>query len=224
MTETNSDKGRRSSPNLDVRANFPSGPKFDTAKPRSLEEYFARQGAQLDRRVVVGQEHFYLTILGRPGLYSIGACCYGWTEDSLWIAWCEHQRALAWHRLWAKNLVVQGEGMGPKGLASLSRWIKSKGMASQSDARSSKWPWLLISRSDAAEPLNYSGNPRLGIEDCPHEIDVLSLTNACVESQFDPTKPREYLLAMEALLSQSMRLWLQETTPCVDLERMPRRL
>lgn len=224
MTETNSDKGRRSLPSLEACANFPSCPQFNAAKPRLLEDYFARQGAQLDRRVVGGQEHFYLTISGRPGLYSIGACCYGWTEDSLWIAWCEHQRALAWHRLWAKKLVVQGQGRGAKGLAALSRWIKSKGVASQSDARYLTWPWSLISRSDAAEPLNYSGNPRLGIEDCPHEIDVLSLTNACLESQFDPTKPREYLLAMEALLSQSLHLLLREATPRVELEQKPRRL
>lgn len=223
MSKTDFDEVHSFTSGLELRDQCPSAPQVSAARPASLDDYFARQGAQLDRRLVSGQERLSLTVSGRAGLYSIGACCYGWTEASLWAAWCEHQRALAWHRLWAQHLVVQGQGMGPKGLEALSRWVKSKGIARQSNAYS-LWPWSVISRSNMAEPLTYSGNSWLRIENGSIELDVLSIENACVESQFDPNKPREYLLAMEELRSQSVRLWLQATTPCVDLEEVARRL
>lgn len=193
-------------------------------KPDSLDQYFAAQGARIHRHLVAGRETLGLKVEGCPGFYTLGACSFGWTESTLWTAWCEHQRELAWQRACAARLAAIGYENGPESVRALKAWLSRGGVMSSSKKCAATWPWCAISRVDRKAPFLQQGFPWTRVSRRVVRVSILDLVEACVEDQFDPKKPGQYIRAMRRLVEEAERSCLDASTRLVSAGGCPHRL
>lgn len=191
--------------------------------PCSLEDYFAMQGARLDRRVVGGIELLSL-VVSDDRLYSMDGRSCGWSEVELWRAWCRQQRQFAWHERCVKELVTQGLGQGQTGLTAIHAWIEQVGVWPRENGLTQPWPWSSIGRSDCRSRFRLSGHPWTKGAQSRIKLDVAALTDVCIVDQFNIDRPDQYLRALSRYLHAAKRDWLESVTSLSKVCQSPRRL
>lgn len=192
-------------------------------RPRSLENYFAKQGARLDRRVVGGVELLSL-VVSDDRFYPMDGRSCGWSEVELWRAWCRQQRQFAWHEHCVKELVTQGLGQDQAGLTAIHAWIEQVGVWPRENGLTQPWPWSSIGRSDCRSQFMLTGHPWTERARPRIKVDVAALTDVCVVDQFNVDRPDQYIRALGRYFYAAKRDWLESETSLSKVFQSPTRL